>query len=134
MTFVIWAAVTNLMMLFVDKVMDNILTLMLCFGLIYPVGSAVLFFKFAKRHGLLWYFYAAVMGLAVLEYVLVKTYRIIIPNMLIMTALCLVFGCGIGSCFCDKQTVRKEREQRRLKRTGDDKPYTSILDEGRKKK
>ncbi len=126
----VWAAAANLLLLVVDKLWVSIFSLMLCFGFIYPVGSMVLFFRLAKRHGLLWYFYVLIMGLTVTEYILVEPYSIIIPNMIVMTALCLVFGCGIGSCFTDKGIVKAEREQRRLKRLGEDKPYQSIIDSG----
>lgn len=129
MAFAAWFAGVNLLLVFCDKVWVNIFSLMLCFGLVYPVLSTVLFFKTAKKHGVVWYFPAAVIVSCVAEYVLYDTFRAIMPNIIVMTILCLLFGSGIGDTMSDKSAVRAAREQRRLKKLGEDKPYHGILDD-----
>lgn len=129
-----WTVFTVLMVLFVDKVWVSLLSLMLCFGFIYPAACLAVFFLVGRRHGLLWYLYGGIMTIDVVLYVLWDSFRAVMPNMIIMTALCLVFGCGIGSCFMDKDRVMAEREARRLRRTGEDQPYESILGDEENKK
>lgn len=133
LTFLVWLICTNGLILFVDKVYASPFALMTGFGFIYPVGACVLFFRLGKRHGVVWQFAAAVILAAVCEYVFYRTYRIIVPNMLVMTALALLFGCGVGSVFADKDAIAAERLERKLRRTGDDKPYTSIIDDDNSK-
>lgn len=127
--FVLWLVFGIGLVLLTDKVIPSILTLMLSFGFIYPAGCLVMFFRLCKRHGVMWYFPTAVIIATVLLYTLWGTYRAIIPNLIVMTVLCLLFGCGIGSCFADKEAVRAYREQRRQKKLGEDKPYSSIIDD-----
>lgn len=123
-----WLVFGIFLVLFVDKVLPSALMLMLSFGFIYPTGCLFMFFRLCRRHGVMWYFPAAVIAASVLMYISWGTYRAIIPNMIVMTILCLLFGCGLGSCFADKEAVRAYREQRRMKKLGEDKPYTSIID------
>ena len=132
--FLVWLVFSILLVLFVDKVLPSALTLMLSFGLIYPAGCLTVFFRLCRRYGVMWYFPAAVIASAVLMYAVWETYRAIVPNLIVMTILCLLFGCGLGSCFADKEAVRAYREQRRLKKLGEDKPYTSIVNSTADKK
>ena len=112
----------------------SILTLMLAFGFVYPAGCLLMFFRLCKRHGVMWYFPVAVIAATVLQYAVWGIYRAIIPNLIIMTILCLLFGCGLGGCFADKEAVREYREKRRMKKLGEDKPYTSIISDGNVRK
>lgn len=127
--FLLWLVLGVGLVLLVDKVIPSILTLMLAFGFIYPAGCFVMFFSLCKRHGVMWYFPVAVITSTVLMYALWETYRAIIPNLIVMTVLCLLFGCGLGGCFADKEAVRAYREQRRMRKLGEDKPYTSIIND-----
>lgn len=127
--FVLWFIEVNLLLIFCDKIWVSIFSLMLCYGLVYPVLTTVMFFRTGKRHGVVWYFPAAVIAVCVAEYVLYPTFRLIVPNIIVMTILCLLFGCGIGDAVSDKEAIMAEREQRRLKRLGEDKPYYGILNE-----
>lgn len=130
---IIWAAVTNGLFLISDRLLVSLITLMLCFGLIYPVFMTFLCFKVAKRHGILWYYYTAVILVTAAEYAAVPHFKSIIPNIIVLTLLCLIFGCGIGNCFADKALIDSEKEQRRLKKLHEDKAYTGILDTDRNK-
>ena len=127
--FLLWLVFGSGLVLLVDKVIPSILTLMLAFGFIYPAGCLVMFFRLCKRHGVMWYFPAAVITANVIMYAAWGTYRAIIPNMIVLTVLCVLFGCGLGGCFADKESVRAYRENRRLKKLGEDKPYSSIIDD-----
>lgn len=127
-SFLIWLAGTDLLLILIDKLFTFPLALMLGFGFIYPVGATAIFFLLSKRHGVLWYFPAAVILTSSLHMIFWSAYRIMVPNILIMTTLCLLFGCGIGGCFADKEAVRAYRERQKQKRLGEDKPYTPILE------
>lgn len=127
-TFVVWLCFEDLLIILVDKVIPSPLMLMMGFGFVYPAGSLVMFFRLCKRHGVMWYFPAAVIATVVVHYVAWETYRAVVPNLIVLTILCLLFGCGIGGCFADKEAVRAYREQQRLKKLGEDKPYTPILE------
>ena len=127
-TFLLWLCFGIVLILLIDKLIPSILTLMLGFGFIYPAVCLILFFRLCKRHGVMWYFPVAVIAATAVQYIFWTTYRAIIPNLIVMTTLCLLFGCGIGSCFADKEAVRAAREQKRAKKLGEDKPYTSIID------
>ncbi len=127
--FMIWLCFSIGLVLIVDKVIPSILAFMLAFGFIYPVGCTVMFFRLCKKHGVMWYFPVAVITMTVLLYAVWNTYRIIIPNLIVMTILCLLFGCGLGGCFADKEAVRTYREQMRMKKLGEDRPYTPITDD-----
>lgn len=124
----------NLLLIFCDKIWVSIFSLMLCFGIVYPVLTVMMFFKTGKRHGVVWYFPAAVIAACVAEYVIYPTFRLIVPNIIVLTILCLLFGCGIGEAVSDKEAIKAERENRRLKRLGEDKPYEGILNEKPDKK
>lgn len=127
-TFLGWLCFGDLLILLIDKVLTIPFVLMMGFGFIYPVGMLVMFFRLCKRHGVMWYFPTAVIAATVLHYVLWDTYRAVVPNLIVMNILCLLFGCGLGGCFADKEAVRAYREQKRLKRLNEDKPYTPILE------
>ena len=127
-TFLGWLCFGVLLILLVDKVLPSPLMLMMEFGFIYPAGCLVMFFRLCKRHGVMWYFPAAVIGATIILYIFWATYRAIVPNLIVLTILCLLFGCGIGGCFADKEAVKAARENKRLKKLGEDKPYTSIID------
>ena len=129
LTFLIWSIFCVLLILLVDKLLPFIFVMMLCFGFVYPAVCLVMFFRLCKRHGVMWYFPAAVTAATAIMYVCWHTFRLIIPNLLVLTLLCLLFGCGLGGCFSDKEAVRAYRENRRLKKLGEDKPYNSIIDE-----
>lgn len=125
---ILWAAVTNILFILSDKVLVSIFALMMFFGFIYPAASLVMFFKLGKRHGILWYFYVSVIVVTVAEYLLVPHFTSISPNIIVMTILCLIFGCGFGSCFADNDMIKAEKEQRRLRKLNEDKAYKKILD------
>ena len=133
-TLVMWAVITNLLFVIADKVFVSIFTLFLGFGFIYPVSAMVLFFRLSKRHGILWYFYAEILAVTCAEYFLVDGFMSISPNIIVMTLLCLIFGCGFGSCFADRDLIKSEKEQRRKKRLNEDKEYRGILEDTPKKK
>lgn len=126
-TLILWAAAANILFVLSDKILVSVFMLFISFGLIYPVVSLVIFYRLAKRHGLLWYFYAAVIAAVTAEYFLVSGFNAISPNIIVCTILCLVFGCGIGSCFADNDAIKAEKERRRMHKLGEDKPYTGIL-------
>jgi len=128
-TLAVWAAVTNLLFVIADKVLVSIFMLFLGFGFIYPVSALVLFFRLSKRHGILWYFYAAILAVTSIEFFLVDGFKSISPNIIVMTLLCLIFGCGFGSCFADRELINSEKEQRRKKRLNEDKEYKGILED-----
>ena len=132
--FLIWLIGTDLLLLLIDKVLVFPLALMMGFGFIYPVGASVLFFMLSKRHGVLWYFPVAVLAATALHMLFWASYRAVIPNMFVMTALCLLFSCGIGGCFADKESIKAYREKQKLKRLGEDKQYTPILEAKKKNK
>lgn len=134
LTLAIWAAVTNLLFVIADKVLVSIFTLFLGFGFIYPVSAVVLFFRLSKRHGILWYFYLAVLAVTALEYLLLDGFKSISPNIIVMTLLYLIFGCGFGSCFADRDMINAEKEQRRKKRLNEDKEYRGILEDTPRKR
>ena len=127
--YILWLLFGALLLLFVDKVLPSPMTLMLGFGFVYPAGCLVLFFRLCKQHGVMWYFPAAVIAATVIQYIFWETYRVIVPNLIVMTILCLLFGCGLGSCFADKEAIKEYREKKRSKKLGEDKPYTSIIDD-----
>ncbi len=133
-TLAVWAAVTNLLFVIADKVLVSIFTLFLGFGFIYPISALVLFFKLSKRHGILWYFYIAALAVTAIEYLLVDGFKSISPNIIVMTLLCLIFGCGFGSCFADRELINAEKEQRRKKKLNEDKEYKGILEDTPRKK
>lgn len=133
-TLAVWAAVTNLLFVIADKVLVSIFTLFLGFGFIYPISALVLFFKLSKRHGILWYFYIAALAVTTIEYLLVDGFKSISPNIIVMTLLCLIFGCGFGSCFADRELINAEKEQRRMKKLNEDKEYKGILEDTPRKK
>ncbi|WP_295153166.1 hypothetical protein [uncultured Ruminococcus sp.] len=126
--FAAWLLFGILLIVLVDKVLPAPITLMLSFGFVYPAGCLIMFFRLCKTHGVVWHFPAAVIAATVLQYVFWDTYRVIVPNLIVMTILCLLFGCGLGSCFADKEAVRAYREQKRLKKLGEDQPYTPIIE------
>ena len=83
-SFLIWLAGTDLLLILIDKLFTFPLALMLGFGFIYPVGATAIFFLLSKRHGVLWYFPAAVILTSSLHMIFWSAYRIMVPNILIM--------------------------------------------------
>lgn len=133
--FLLWLIMTNVLFVIADRIWVSFFTLMVGFGFIYPAGSLVLFFRLGRRHGTVWYFYPAVIAAVTAEYILVPHFSSIIPNMIVMTIVCLLFGCGIGGCFADKTAIQAAKDLRRAKKLHEDVPYESILsDKGNAKK
>ena len=88
------------------------------FMLINPVLLAVGSFITAKLFGSKWYYKAAVIALAAVIF-FATPMRSVVPNLLIVTAICVIFGGGIGGVFSPNSSggERAEREEK----------YTPIL-------
>lgn len=125
----IWAVLTNTMFFLGDRVIDNLLFQVSAFMVIYPIGTLILCFIYAKSNGFRWYFYASMALITAAEYFLVPNFNAIIPNILITTLLCMVFGGGIGNCFADKAEIEAKKEQKKLKKNHEDEKYKKILDD-----
>jgi hypothetical protein len=102
---------------------------MLSFGFIYPVCALVINFRYGKRHGVRWYYCVAELVIMLAEFLLIADFREITPNIIVMTVLCLLFGTGIGGCFCDEQAVKTRDESRIRKKNKENAEYKNILDD-----
>lgn len=125
----VWAAATNIMFFVLDKVVMIPFLYMMCFGFAYPVYTAVICFRYAKRYGLIWYFFGAMIIITVAEFCLVPGFSNITPNIILVTVLCEVFCGGIGNVFADKAAIDAAKAERRRKKSGEDKDYKNILDD-----
>lgn len=126
---IIWASVTNIMFFLGDRLIDNLLFQIMSFMVVYPLGTLCLCFFYSKHNGLKWYFFV-LMGLIVTaEYFFVSGFDSIIPNIIICTLLCMVFGGGIGNCFADKDEINARKTLKMQNKNHEDEPYKKILDD-----
>ncbi len=132
----VWAAIMNGIYLLAEYVIPIGLTLLLGFMLVYPAMTFALCFYHAKRCSITPLMPFGMIPVVTCEYLLLDSFRAIIPNMLVTTALCMLFGSGMGNIFADKEYIAKLKKQRRDKRLHEDMQYRKILDdkkEGKKK-
>ena len=126
---IIWAAMTNLLYILADKVIANMIFIMLGYMIIYPVCTLVICFLFARGHGFKWYLFTAMLVITVCEYIFISGFRSITPNIIVMTIICIIFGGGIGNCFADKFAIEQQTQKAKQKKNNEDKPYKKILDD-----
>ena len=125
----VWAAVMNGLYLLVDRVFPYGLTLMLCFMLVYPVTTFAMCFLYAKCNGITALMPFGMIPVVVLEYAFIEGFRAIIPNILVITGFCILFGSGMGSIFADKEMLEKRKKDKLNKKLGEDRKYKKILDD-----
>lgn len=116
-----WGILINFLFFTGEYLWVNALYQMCGFMIIYPVGSIVMFFKYGKSFGHRWYAYVPILCITAGEYLFVKDFSEIVPNIIVETVIVLVFGIGIGSCFFDKSSIVKKTEK--------EEDYKKILDD-----
>lgn len=75
-------------------------------------------FMLAKTFGAKWYYTAAVIAASAVIYFITPV-RNVVPNLIIVTAVCTVFGSGVGSVFAPPEDNRESKKE----------SYTPILSE-----
>lgn len=125
----VWAAVTNVMFLLTNYVLQDAFMLFLCFMLIYPIGSLIICFLYAKRCGIKWYMPFSMVPIITFEYLISENFRAIQPNIFITTAFAMLFGSGVGNIFADKKALEAQKKAKHDKRLHEDKKYRKILDD-----
>lgn len=123
----LWAVELNGLFFLGNYTIKNLIFIMAAFFLIYPVITFVIYFIYAKLHGIKWYIYVVSILTVVSEYFLVTDFNTISPNIIVLTILCLVFGSGFGSCFSNSQPSSKDKNKTAKKQNKDD--YKKILDD-----
>lgn len=126
---IIWAAVFNILYILAEHIFPVGFTLLLGFMLFYPVFTFCLFFMYAKRNGITLLMPFGVIPILVTEYIFITPVRSIIPNVLLATGLCMLFGSGMGNIFADTELIQSLKKQRQDKKLNEDKKYKKILDD-----
>ncbi len=125
----IWAGIFNLLYMLADYIIPYGLTVLLGFMLVYPVCTFVLCFKFAKHNGITPVMPFGIIPIIAAEYVLIPSVRAIVPNVLVVTGFCILFGSGMGNIFADRELLEMRKKQKRDKKLHEDKKYKKILDD-----
>ncbi len=125
----IWAGIFNLLYLLADYIIPYGLTVLLGFMVVYPVCTFVICFKFAKHNGITPVMPFGIIPIIVMEYILIPSVRAIVPNVLVITGFCLLFGSGMGNIFADSRQLEIRRKQKKAKKLHEDKKYKKILDD-----
>ena len=121
----LWTALFNIFYFTGEYFLDNFIFQGIAFMIIYPAACFVMFYKYAKNFGQKWYVYIFTLLILVIEFALMKGVRAIVPNVIVSTVICLVFGGGIGGVFFDKNSVnfsdkKKDKEEENYKKILDD--------------
>lgn len=95
---VIWVAASAGIFYYSTEVTTSLLPFIIGFLFIYPIGTFVAAFQYAKRHGIKWYFLMIITVVTVSEYIFLG-FDSVEPNYIVMTALAMFFGSGIGAQF-----------------------------------
>lgn len=122
---ILWAFELNILFFLGNYAVKNLIFIMAAFFLIYPVVTFTVYFIYAKLHGVKWYIYLASMVIVVSEYLLIKDFDTISPNIIVLTILCLVFGSGFGSCFSYSQKTKSKTHTKKQDKNN----YKNILDD-----
>lgn len=125
----LWTVAVNGLFLLTNFVFANALMLMISFMVIYPLFTLVICFIYAKNCGIRWFMPFPIIVITVAEYIFLENFRAIVPDILVVTGFCLLFGSGIGNIFVDKAFIDKQKKQRRDKKLHEDKKYKKILDD-----
>ncbi|MGN0622773.1 MAG: hypothetical protein ACI4JA_02345 [Oscillospiraceae bacterium] len=94
----IWTAAGAGIFYYTTEVTTSLMPFILGFLFVYPIGTLVAAFQYAKRHGIKWYYLLTVTTVTVAEYFLFG-FDSVEPNYIVMTAIAMFFGSGIGSQF-----------------------------------
>ena len=121
----VWAVLFNILFAAGEYVFDNFIFQGISFMILYPAASFFMFYKYGKNFGHRWYTYVVVFVILLVEFIIFGGVRAIIPNIIVMTLLCMLFGGGLGGCFFDKtllpeKTRKKDRQQENYKNILDD--------------
>lgn len=127
---VIWAAAAYAIFYFTTEISRSLIPFILGFLFVYPIGTVYMAFRYAKRYGFRWYFFIPVTAIAVLKYFLLG-FDYVEPNYLIMTALAIFFGAGIGRQF---YTAAEKTQKKLSKRRQAELDYKNILDDTNNKR
>ena len=93
----IWEGLTALMWFLTARLTVNYLMFILSFTLVYPVITCWTCFRYTRICGLKLYVPAAMIAAGVAAFVLIEDARAVVPNFIVLTVLCVLFGTGIGN-------------------------------------
>ncbi|WP_124097973.1 hypothetical protein [Ruminococcus sp. Marseille-P6503] len=126
----VWAAAAYGIFFFTTEVSRSLIPFILGFLFVYPLGTLYTAFRYTRRYGLKWYFILPAAAIAAVMYFLLG-FDMVEPNYLVMTAVAVFFGAGIGRQFYTAaETTAKKLSKAQLSERG----YRSILDESQYKK
>ncbi len=127
---VIWSAAAYGIYYLSTEVSRSLIPDILGFLFVYPVGTLYMSFRYSRWYGLRWYFILPIAAITVYAYFLLG-FDSVDPNLLVMTAVAVFFGAGIGRQFY----TSAERTAKKLSRAQlSERSYKSILDESQYKK
>lgn len=126
----VWSAAAYGIFYLSTEVSRSLIPFILGFLFVYPLGTLYMSFRYSRRYGLIWYFILPIAAITVFAYFLLG-FDSVEPNLLVMTAVTVFFGAGIGRQF---YTSAVRVAKKLSKAQPSESSYKSILDESQYKK
>ena len=105
---VIWAAAVYGLYVLSEKVSEPLVARFYFFMLLHPLLLIAGSFLAAKIFGSHWYYKAAVIAVSAVMY-FATPLRGVVPNLIIVTTICVIFGSGIGAVMSPKSGTEEEQ-------------------------
>ena len=113
----IWEGLTALMWFLTARLTVSYLMFVLSFTVVYPIISCWTCFRFTRLFGLKLYVPAVMIGACVAEYIFIEDARAVVPNFIVMTVLCVLFGTGIGNVVTSQGHSEADKNNKKSKKT-----------------
>ena len=105
----IWEGLTALMWFLTARLTVNYLMFILSFTVIYPVITCWTCFRFTRLCGLKLYVPTVMIAACVAEFIVIEDARAVVPNFIVLTVLCVLFGTGIGNVVTSQGSKDKNK-------------------------
>lgn len=118
----VWC-ILNIAAYCIGNALNSLVFFIFWFLLIFPISTFALCFWFAKKYGKFLMLQIPMFVIVIVEYIFFG-FNHIEPNYIVMSALAILFGSGIGKQFCEFETENtiikrineKEKQKRKQKK------------------
>ena len=106
----LWAGAVMGLYYLSESVSEPLVARFYIFMLLHPLLLLAGSFITAKLFGGRWYYKAAVIALSLVLF-FATPMRNVVPNLVIVTAVCVIFGSGLGGVFSPQSGTEESREK-----------------------
>lgn len=128
---ILWALVSFGLFYYSTEMTTKLLPFIICFLFVYPIGTFAACFWYGKHYGKTLFFQIPIFLITICQYFFFG-FDSVEPNYFVMTLIAVLFGCNIGSLFCENITdsiIEEKIKAKQKAKEKAEKEYKSIIDD-----